>query len=104
MQPVRIRDGKLYNNINEVAVAISSGYGSGWSTWSSVDPMWGEFNLLIYEEKIDKAIVLAKKNDFCTLGVQNITLAWLVAGTQFEITVYDGYETLKEYDNNILIA
>ena len=46
-----VRDGK-------VAVAVSYGFGAGWSTWNDVDPMDARFNQLFLDGKVDEAKAL----------------------------------------------
>ena len=44
-----VRDGK-------VAVAVSYGFGAGWSTWNEVNPMDARFNQLFLDGKIDEVV------------------------------------------------
>lgn len=87
-----IKDGK-------VAVAVSKGYGAGWSTWGSVDPMDKRFNELILEGKIEEAEALAKSLGYYSDGLRNCVIEWLDIGTRFEIKEYDGNESLRILDD-----
>jgi hypothetical protein len=47
-----IKNGKVYNNKGEVAVAISEGYGAGWTTWNpGLSPFDPGFHV-VYKRKI----------------------------------------------------
>ncbi len=83
-----IRDGK-------VAVAVSYGYGAGWSTWNDVNPMDAEFNQLFLDGKLIEVCELAKQRDIYTGGIEDIEIVWVSEGERFEITEYDGSESLN---------
>ncbi len=89
-----IKDGK-------VAVIVSPGFGAGWSTWNH--------NQFEEELTFDKEIVEAllsegpeaavrvaerKYPGACLLGGDQIKVEWVTQGEQFQITEYDGSETL----------
>ena len=83
-----IRDGK-------VAVAVSYGYGAGWSTWNDVNPMDAEFNQLFIDRKFDEAKKLAKERSIYEGGIEDIQIVWVSEGDRFEILEYDGSESLN---------
>ena len=90
-----IRDGK-------VAVAVSYGFGAGWSTWCDVDPMDAKFNQLILDNKLDVIREMAdnqslkEDDDFLyTGGLDGIAIEWVPVGTKFIIEEYDGSESLR---------
>jgi len=77
------------------AVAVSRGYGAGWSTWSNVNPMDAEFNQLFIDGKWDEAIKLADCKGHYPGGIPSIHIEWVPVGERFEITEYDGAESLR---------
>lgn len=88
-----IKDGK-------VAVAVSKGYGAGWSTWSDANPMDKRFNELILGGKIEEAKSLAMEDlGYYSDGLRNCVIEWLDIGTRFEIKEYDGNESLRILDD-----
>jgi len=85
-----------------VAVAVSGGYGAGWSTWNNVNPMDARFNILFDEGKHEEAALLCEFLDLGYAGgAEDVRLEWIPVGTEFVITEYDGSESLetKEYHN-----
>lgn len=88
-----VKDGK-------VAVAVSHGYGAGWSTWNSVDPMDARFNQLFIEGKNEEAADLCDELDLgYENGAFNVVIEWVPVGTKFVISEYDGYEELMAIDD-----
>jgi len=83
-----IRDGK-------VAVAVSYGYGAGWSTWCDVNPMDAEFNQLFLDDNYDEALKLAESKDYYAGGLEDVVIEWVDIGDRFEIGEYDGAENLR---------
>lgn len=99
------RDGK-------VAVLYSPSYGAGWYTWNHDHPeaiFDPEIVKLILEQpelgrrdyhnkavisKIED-IVSRKYEGFYSGGADNLTVYWVDKGEQFEITEYDGYESVN---------
>jgi hypothetical protein len=78
-----------------VAVAVSSGFGAGWSTWNDVDPTDARFNTLIEQQKFDEVVALCDELDLGYAGgVDGLRLEWLPVGTEFVIDEYDGSESL----------
>jgi len=89
-----VRDGK-------VAVAVSIGFGAGWSTWADVNPMDARFNQLFLDGKYDEAVALCEKLDLGYAGgAHDVEIVWVPVGTRFRITEYDGAESI-EYRNEI---
>jgi hypothetical protein len=85
-----IKDGK-------VAVAVSKGFGVGWSTWSDANPMDKRFNELILEGNLKEAEALAKDLGYYSGGLEDCEIEWVEIGTRFEIKEYDGNESLRIY-------
>ena len=87
-----VRDG-------EVAVAVSPGFGAGWSTWANVDPMDARFNQLFLDGKHDEAAALCDQLELgYSGGARDVEIVWLPVGTEFIVTEYDGSEGLELKD------
>lgn len=83
-----------------VAVAVSYGYGAGWSTWNEIDPMDARFNQLFLDGKIDEAIDLCNELDLGYAGgADGVAIEWIPVGTKFIIGEYDGAESLMTIDD-----
>jgi len=89
---------KLYNEKGEVAVAVSIGFGAGWSTWEEVSPLDKEFNELILNCDFEAAEKLAKEKGFYIGGIRNCQIVWLEKGSKFRINEYDGAESIVLLD------
>ena len=91
---------KIIKN-GKVAIAISPGYGAGWITWNSeklspFEPKVIEMILQDKKEKITKEWCekeLGLKNIYCG-GAIDLEIAWIQKGSRFEISEYDGSESL----------
>ena len=78
-----------------VAVAVSRGFGAGWSTWCDVNPLDARFNQLFLEERHDEAEYLADELDLgYAAGAQDVDILWIPVGTKFTIDEYDGSESI----------
>ena len=90
-----IRDGK-------VGVLVSPGYGAGFLTWGA--PIEAIFNPtligLVEQQKVLEAIDFVAKTweNVYTGGVQDLKVFWIPEGTRFQITEYDGFESLEVLD------
>ena len=79
----------------QVAVAVSYGFGGGWSTWNDVAPDDSRFTTLFVEDRHAEAAELAEKLDLgCNLGAYQVEIEWLDVGTEYMIEEYDGAESL----------
>jgi Leu/Phe-tRNA-protein transferase len=88
-----VRDGK-------VAVAVSYGYGAGWSTWNYVDPMDARFNQLFLDGKVDEVERICDEEELGYAGgAYGVEIVWVLVGTKFFISEYDGSESLETIDN-----
>ena len=94
------RDGK-------VAVLVSPGFGAGWYTWNT-DPEDGGLALLFCPEIVealergDGAGVAAARRLFPNAylgGLDDLEVVWLPKGTAFQVTEYDGSESLEVRDS-----
>jgi hypothetical protein len=95
------RDGK-------VAVLVSPGYGAGWSTWNSgeiakVMTMDADIVQAVLGGDRGKAATLATEKGaalgesyVCVLGAIDLVVKWVPKGAAFEITEYDGSESLHQ--------
>lgn len=91
---------KLIKN-GQVAVIVSRGYGSGWSTWN------GDFReAMVFDPEIaqalinndrQQALVLAKAKypNALLSGLDEAEVNWVAQGERFSIDEYDGYESLQ---------
>ena len=101
MEEKIIKDGK-------VAVAVSRGFGAGWTTWNSkispFEPKVIELILAGEREKITEDWCereLGIKECYCG-GVEGLDVQWVTKGLRFSINEYDGSESLyieNELDN-----
>lgn len=84
-----------------VAVAVSGGFGAGWSTWADVDPMDARFNQLFLDGKHQEAADLCEKLDLgYSNGAYDVDIRWVPEGTKFRIDEYDGSESLVTEDQD----
>jgi hypothetical protein len=83
-----------------VAVAVSGGFGAGWSTWNSIDPMDARFNQLFLDGKVDEVVRICDDEDLGYAGgASGVEIEWIPIGTEFIITEYDGAESLETKDS-----
>lgn len=88
-----VKDGK-------VAVAVSSGYGAGWSTWNDVHHCDARFNELFLSGKRKEAAELCKELGLgYTGGAEGVHIFWVDVGTKFVIVEYDGSEGIMSVDD-----
>lgn len=85
----------------QVAVLYSPGYGVGWSTWASDDIresmcMNAEIVQAVIDGDKSKAAEIAERlhPDVNTGGCDGLTVGWVPKGEAFEITEFDGHESL----------
>jgi hypothetical protein len=87
-----IKDGK-------VGVLVSPGFGAGFLTWGA--PEEAIFNPtligLVENEKWQEAIDFVEEtwDSIYTGGVEDLVVAWIPEGTKFQITEYDGSESIE---------
>lgn len=95
---------KYYNDEGEVAVLYSPGYGAGWYSWERKEGMLFDKDIVqaVLDNKLDVAAKIAEeKYNAYSDGARNLTIRWMSPGTQFEISEYDGYETINYSDDQI---
>ena len=79
-----------------VAVAVSYGYGAGWSTWNSIDPMDARFNQLFLDGNIAEVERICDAEELGYAGgAEDVVIEWVPVGTEFIIHEYDGSESLQ---------
>lgn len=87
-----VKDGK-------VGVLVSPGFGAGFLTWGA--PIEAIFNPtligLVENEKWQEAIDFVEEtwDSIYTGGVEDLVVAWIPEGTKFQITEYDGSESIE---------
>jgi len=98
-----IRDGK-------VAVIISPGFGTGWSTENRGNDwfIYGDPTFVrLVEENTDVKTLTSYVNTLlnptgdkyiCFLGIDNLEIEWVPVGTVFRILEYDGSEYVDVFD------
>jgi hypothetical protein len=97
------------NKDGRTAVLYSPGYGAGWSSWNN-DAWKGV--LTMHREIVERVMsddrggaaktaerlireATGKPCEYvCTLGADDLKVAWVDAGARFEIKEYDGSESL----------
>ena len=92
------RDGRIYNEQNEVAVIINTNYGAGWSTWNKQYPQ------SLFDPECVRSILSGERNheeiakekwDAGFWKGENSHVVWIPASTKFIVNVYDGWESIK---------
>ena len=83
----------------KVGVLVSPGFGAGFLTWGA--PIEAIFNPtligLVENEKWQEAIDFVEEtwDSIYTGGVEDLVVAWIPEGTKFQITEYDGSESIE---------
>lgn len=93
-----------------VAVLYSPGYGAGWFTWNSSHPG------LVFDREIVEAVLAGDRDAAAEIaerkypdgyfgGADDLKVMWLKEGSAFEITEYDGFESVHVIgDHEYLVA
>ena len=83
-----------------VAVAVSPGYGAGWSTWNDIDPRDARLNQLFLDGNVDEVQRICDEEGLGYAGgARDVEIFWVPEGTQFRIDEYDGSESLVTTDD-----
>ena len=83
-----------------VAVAVSGGFGAGWSTWNDISPMDARFNQLFLDDKVDEVVRICDEEGLgYAHGSRDVEIEWVPVGTRFVINEYDGSESLMTIDD-----
>lgn len=95
-------DIEKYEKDGKVAVLVSQGYGAGWSSWaSSSEDQAIAMDKRIVQYVLDEDLIGLGKfmemeyPDVYLGGMEDLTVKWVTKGEAFEITEYDGYESLN---------
>lgn len=104
-----MKDGK-------VAVIYSPRFGAGYSTWASFDDK-SEVHQMIFDSRLVKAVLDGNEEEFNDIfralfqtdfycDFKHLEIAWIPSGELFEITEYDGEETVRliDYDKMFIRA
>ncbi|MFZ2190123.1 MAG: hypothetical protein WAV48_05045 [Candidatus Magasanikiibacteriota bacterium] len=87
----------------EVAVLVSGGFGAGWSTWgkteSAVDGELAQAILDGEDKNVWRAIAAKNWPEQYDGGVEDLYVVWVPQGAAYEITEYDGSESLNIISN-----
>ena len=84
----------------KVAVAVSYGFGAGWSTWNGIDPMDARFNTLFLNGEIGEIKKICEEEELGYAGgAEDVSIEWIPVGTKFVIEEYDGSESLMVIDD-----
>ena len=92
-----IRNGK-------VAVAVSPGFGAGWSTWNQINPMDSRIIEMIESHRQNEISTewcethLGVPDQYCG-GAVDLVIRWVPVDTRFSITEYDGSESVLLEDD-----
>ena len=97
----------------KMAVAVSPGYGVGWSTWNEKELAYDKRVIeliLMYQAKDitedefkEKLEMLGYHNTYCG-GLDQICIQWIPFGSTFRIDEYDGYEIIQTLEDMHLIT
>ncbi len=96
---------KKYEKDGMVAVLVSGGYGAGWSTWSAKNrgalSMDADLVALVLNKDWESLAVLTETKYPGTYqgGMEDLDVEWVTKGKRFEITEYDGAESLIIVDD-----
>lgn len=96
---------KVRNENGQVAVVYSPGFGAGWSTWASTE----QKNAMLFHPEIVKAVlenrrheldeiltgIFGSKNKPYAGGASKTKVFWLDSGTLFDVSEYDGSESIE---------
>lgn len=90
-------------NGGKVAVLHSAGYGAGWYTWNDkhkeclFDPEIVGLVLAGGDDNYNSIAEIAdsKWPGFYTGGIRDLRIEWVPEGKAFQVTEYDGYESVE---------
>lgn len=102
---------RYYNTEGKLAVLVSRGPGSGWSTWNTygIDLAIDKRIVKVFFEykTFNRKPVLKTLydwlnsigyKDICMGGWNDIEIVWVDKGTTFRINEHDGAETIEKFD------
>jgi|LakMenE18May11ns_1017448.scaffolds.fasta_scaffold8531277_1 hypothetical protein len=92
------KNGRIYNEKNELAVIINTNYGAGWSTWNKQYPQClfdpDCVRSILSGERNHQTIAEEKWEEGSWFG-QTSNVVWIPEFTKFIIDEYDGWEDIK---------
>jgi hypothetical protein len=113
-----IHGNKLHDKHGNVAVVISPGYGGGWSTWMDIDPSNAVVAFVVLtggkatihgavKDDPEHSIVVDNGLGWMYLEWyergnmrgEDLRISWLSPGTAYQVSEYDGSESLETRDN-----
>ena len=91
-----------YEKDGMVAVLYSPGFGAGWSTWTFGD----DVERMIFDPELVAAVLEGNRPKMYAIvkdhfpgqydgGVEDLAVEWVDKGDRFEITEYDGSESVR---------
>jgi hypothetical protein len=98
-------DDRYINAEGKVAVVYSPQYGGGWSTWTKVPPTHPVIAALVDQGRIGEITdelmeTLGYPGEYLG-GLHGAQIEWLTPGTPFQISEYDGSESVDVMPENI---
>ena len=111
------KNGKVYNNNNEVAILVTNNWGWGWSSEVDPDSMCkflyypplinyildggNTVDLLKSGKLSDSGQEIFKdiecESSLFRLGLKNVVVKWIQRGYIFKVSEYDGLETIEYF-------
>ncbi len=111
------KNGKVYNNNNEVAILVTNNWGWGWSSEVDPDSMCkflyypplinyildggNTVDLLKSGKLSDSGQEIFKdiecESSLFRLGLKNVVVKWIPRGHIFKVSEYDGLETIEYF-------
>ena len=87
----------------KIAVVYSPGFGAGWSSWHI-----GDAEGLLFDREIAEAVLSGDRGEAveiaqrkygstCWDGGRSLDVAWVPKGARFEISEYDGAESVRVF-------
>ena len=93
---------------SKIGILVSGGWGAGWSTWGEPEMAVDQELVKAFEDEVSdkEKIAIADKNwpGQYQGGLLDCYVEWVEKGTAFEITEFDGYESIKFRDDDDLWA
>lgn len=96
-----------------MAVAVSPGYGAGWSTWNYCRDLAYDKRVIelilkyqakdVTREELAERLEMLGYHDIYCGGLEQICIQWVPLGTCFRIHEYDGSESIETLENMKLI-
>lgn len=90
---------KLYDEVGNLAVLISTGYGAGWSTWNQRELAYDKRVIEKWlseptEDEMKEYLESIGYHDVYMGGYENLYIVWIPPHTVVKIEEYDGFESI----------